>query len=69
MFLFASMVVCLCFVCPMEVQALTTKMPLVKQFGCPEKWSDFGSLVFEAILVYTRPTLDLLDVLSGHAAT
>ena len=36
-------------------------MPLIKQFGSPENWSDFGSLVFEAmVLVYTRLTLDLL---------
>ena len=51
----------LCFVCPMEVQALTTEMPLVKQFRCPENWSDFGSLVIEAILVYyMKWTLNLL---------
>ena len=50
----------LCFVCPMEVQALTTEMPLVKQFRCPENWSDFRSLVIEAILVYRRWTLNLL---------
>ena len=60
MFLSASMIVCLCFVCPMEVQALTIEMSLVKQFGCPENWSDFGSFVFEAILAYTRLTMDLL---------